>query len=33
MTGLWMSMALNFAVVIVFFIAAILMTIGMLGMH
>jgi len=27
------SVAINFAVVILFFIAAVLMTLGMLGMH
>jgi hypothetical protein len=33
MSGLWISVAVNFAVVLVFFVAAVLMTIGMLGMH
>jgi hypothetical protein len=33
MSGLWISVARNAAIVIVFFIAAILMTLGMLGMH
>jgi hypothetical protein len=33
MSGLWMSVAVNFAMVIVFLIAAVVMTIGMLGMH
>jgi hypothetical protein len=33
MSALWMSVALNFAMVVVFFVAAVLMTIGMLGLH
>jgi len=33
MSGLWMSVALNFGVVIIFFAAAVLMTMGILGMH
>jgi hypothetical protein len=33
MSVLMMSVALNLAVVIVFFVAAVLMTVGMLGMH
>jgi hypothetical protein len=33
MSVLMMSMALNLAVVILFFAAAVLMTLGMLGMH
>ncbi len=33
MSGLLTSVALNCIVVVVFFLAAILMTVGMLGMH
>lgn len=33
MSVLMMSMALNLAVVVLFFVAAVLMTLGMLGMH
>jgi len=33
MSGLLYSVALNFAVVIVFFLAAVLMTVAMLGIH
>jgi hypothetical protein len=33
MSGLLLSVALNFAVVIVFFLAAVLMTVAMLGFH
>jgi hypothetical protein len=33
MSAFWMSVAVNFAMVIVFLIAAVVMTVGMLGMH
>jgi hypothetical protein len=33
MSVLMMSMAMNLAVVVLFFAAAILMTVGMLGIH
>jgi hypothetical protein len=33
MSGLLYSVAINVVVVIVFFVAAVLMTVGMLGMH
>jgi hypothetical protein len=33
MSVLMMSIAMNLAVVVLFFVAAILMTVGMLGMH
>jgi hypothetical protein len=33
MSVLMMSMALNLAVVVLFFVAAVLMTVGMLGLH
>jgi hypothetical protein len=33
MSVLMMSMALNMLVVVLFFVAAVLMTVGMLGIH
>jgi hypothetical protein len=33
MSGFLLSIAMNLAVVIVFFLAAVLMTVAMLGMH
>jgi hypothetical protein len=33
MSGFMMSVAVNFAVVVLFFVAAVLMTVGMLGMR
>jgi hypothetical protein len=33
MSGLMASVAANFAVVIVFFLAAVLLTVGLLGVH
>jgi hypothetical protein len=33
MSGLMLSVAANFAVIIVFFLAAVLLTVGLLGLH
>jgi hypothetical protein len=33
MSGLWISVAVNLGMVLVFLVAAVAMTIGLLGMH